>query len=307
MKNQKNIYILTGVFVVLVVIAYLLTAERGTKTTTSKLDEKIFVIDSASVDKLEIERNGARVVLQKMGGKWNLTAPVNYSATDKFVNDAIWTLKNYKISSKVSENPSNRDKFGFSDTNFTKVSVYQNGNSAGQFIIGNAGPGNAQAYLKKVDGSEIYLADDFVWNYLVKTDLTDWRDKVILSVPKGAIKSIDFITKDENYSVIVDSLGKFFIGKDTVSAAALDGVLNLLQNYSTQGFKDTVLTGAGSPNYYMRINTGPVTELKFYRYMDTESSKRCLLQVTGNTQIFEMDENYVKQLFKTKKELLGKN
>lgn len=307
MKNQKNIYVLVAVFVVLVVIAYLLTAERGERTTTFKLEEKLFVIDSASVDKLEIERNGSKVVLQKTGGKWNVTAPVSYPAMDQFVNNALFTLKTYKISSKVSENPSNRDKFGFNDTNVTKVTVYQGGSAAGQMLIGNAGQGSGQTFLKKVDGNEIFLAEDFIWNYLVKNDLSEWRDKVILSVPRGSIKSIDIKSKDENLTITADSLGKFLIGRDTLSGNPIDQMLNILQNYSTQGFKDTVITGSQTPDYMMKINTGAVTELKFYRYINTETSKRYLLQVTGNPQIFEMDEGYVKQLCKTKKELLGKN
>lgn len=306
MKNNKNLYILIAVFAVLVVIAYLLTMERGTRTTTFKLEEKLFVIDSTSVDKFEIDRNGKKVVLQKSGGKWNLASPVNYSAMDKFVNEAIYTIKNYKITSKVSDNPSNKDKFGFNDTNATRVAVYQGGVLAGQFIVGNAGPGNAQAYLKKTEGNEILLAEDFVWSYLVKMDLDEWRDKVIVSIPKNSVKSIEFVSKDDSYTVTADSLGKFFVGKDSVSGA-LDGVLNLLQNYSTQYFKDTVLAGAGNPDYLVRIEHKYATELKFYKYIYTETVKRYLLQVTGIPQIFEMDENYVKQLFKTRKELLGKS
>ena len=307
MNKNKNTYLLVAVFAVLVVIAYLMTAERGEKTTTFKLDEKIFVIDSAAVDQLEIERNGIKVVLQKAGGRWNVTAPINYPAMDQFVNNALYTLKNYKISSKVSENPTNRDKFGFNDTNVTKIGVFQGGKMIGQMLIGNAGQGNGQGYIKKVDGNEIFLADDFIQNYIVKQDLSEWRDKVILSIPKGAIKSIEITSKEESLTINVDSLGKFFIGKDTLSGNPIDQLTNILSNYSTQGFKDTVITGNPSPNYMMRINTGKVTELKFYKYIDTETSKRYLLQVTGNPQYFEMDEGYVKQLCKTKKELLGKN
>jgi hypothetical protein len=307
MKNNKNLYILAGVFVLLVVIAYLLTAERGQRTTTFKLDEKILQIDSAAIDKLEIEKNGKKIVLQKTGGNWTITTPVSYPAVNQFVNNALSTLKNYKITSKVSSNPSNKDKFGFNDTNVTKLTVYQNGSSVGQMLIGNAGPGNAQSYIKTTEGNDILLADEFVWNYIVKNDLTEWRDKLIVSISKGMIKQIDFVSKDENYSAKYDTTGKFYIGKDTVSAASLDGVMNLLQNYSTQNFKDTVLADDRTPDYLVRVTANNVIEFKFYKYSDTEAVKKYLLKVSGNNQIFEIDENYVKQLYKTKKELLGKS
>ncbi|MDD5363205.1 MAG: DUF4340 domain-containing protein [Ignavibacteria bacterium] len=307
MKNKKNLYILAGVFVLLVIIAYFLTAERGQRTTTFKLDEKILQIDSAAVDKLEIEKNGKKIVLQKTGGNWTITTPVNYPAINQFVNNALFTLKNYKITSKVSSNPSNKDKFGFNDTNITKLTVYQNGSSVGQMLIGNAGPGNAQSYIKTTEGNDIFLADEFVWNYIVKNDLSEWRDKLIVSIPKGLIKQIDFISKDENFSVKSDSTGKFFIGKDTVSSSVMDGLMNLLQNYNTQYFKDTVLADDRTPDYFVRVTANNSTEFKYYKYLDTEAVKKYLLKVSGNNQIFDVDENYVKQLFKTRKELLGKS
>jgi hypothetical protein len=307
MKNQKNLFILAGVLIFLVIIAYFVTSERGERTTTYKLEEKIIKIDSAAVDKLEIEKNGKKIVLQKEGVNWNITSPINYPAVNSAISNALFTLKNYKITSKVSENPSNKDKFGFNDTNVTKITVYQGGNSVGQLLVGNTGPGNAQSYIKKIDGNEIFLAEDFIWNYVVKNDLSEWRDKLIVSIPKGSIKQIDFVSKDENYSVKYDTTGKFFIGKDTVTASIMDGLMNLLSNYNTQYFKDTVITESKTPDYFVRVTWNKTTEFKFYKYLDTETAKKYYLQVSGINQLFDIDENYVKQLYKTKKELLTKS
>jgi Domain of unknown function (DUF4340) len=305
MKKKNNIYIYGLVLVALIVVSYFVMRDTSGQKKTLKVAEKLFTVDSAAVDKIEIERGGKKITMEKKGMSWNVTAPVIYSANIQFVGGTLSNLKNYKISSIVSDNPGNKNFYGFNDTNVTKFSVYQNGALAGVIMIGNASVGAGQTYVKKAEGNEIYLAEEFLYNNFVKFDLTDWRDKTILSIPRGGIKSIDFITDKEKYTVVQDTTNKFYVGKDTVSTQIFDGVLNMLQNFSTQNFKDTTVSADAKAVYSAKVNAGKETEFKFIKY-GSEDSKKFLLQVTGISQIFEVDENFVKQFVRAKSEVLGK-
>jgi hypothetical protein len=306
MKNKKNIYLLSGLLIVLLAVAYFVTAEKGPKTTTYKLEEKIIKVDSAKADKLEIDYRNSKLVMQKSGGNWNVVQPVNYPASLVHVANALSSLQNYKISSKVSDNPGNKDRFGFNDTNYIKVTVYQDGQLAGSILIGKDGPGAGQTYVKKTEGNEIFLADEFVYTNFYKSDLSEWREKKIFSISKPNIKEISLVSKEDNITIKLDTAGHFYLGKDTISTNTMDGILNLLQNYNTQYFKDTTISGQSVPDFTARITAGDVKELKFYKYKDDEKNPRYLLKVNGIDQIFEMDLNFIKMLFKTRKELLGK-
>lgn len=306
MKNKKNIYILSGILIVLLALAYFVTAEKGPKTTTYKLEEKIIKVDSAKTDKLEINYKSSKLVMQKSGGNWNVVQPVIYTASLVHVANALSSLQNYKISSKVSDNPGNKDRFGFNDTNYIKVTVYQEGQLTGSILIGKEGPGAGQTYVKKTEGNEIFLADEFVYTNFYKSDLSEWREKQIFSISKPNVKEISLVSKDDNLTIKLDTAGHFYLGKDTISTTTMDGILNLLQNYNTQYFKDTTVSEQSVPDFTARITADVLKELRFYKYKEDDKNPRYLLKVSGNNQVFDVDLNFVKMLFKTRKELLGK-
>ncbi len=304
MKKKNNIYTYGIILAVLLVAAYFVMRDTSGEKKTLKLEEKLFAVDSASIDKLELKRNGKSITLERKGSLWNVTSPVLYAANQQFVASAVSNLKSYKVSSIVSENPSNKGFYGFNDTNVTQLNIYQNGTLAGTILIGKASTGASQTYIKKADNDKIYLAEEFLYNNFVKFDFTEWRDKAVVSIPRGSVKTIDFMPENEKYTVTLDSTSRGYIGKDSVSTAAFDGVMNMLQNFNTQNFKDTTVSADSKAQYSLKVNWGKETEFKFIKYGDPEA-KRFLMQVSGINQIFEVDDNFVKTFVKTRKEMLG--
>lgn len=301
MKNKKN-YALIGILILLVIIAYFLTADRGEKTTSYEIEKKFFEIDSANVDKLEIERNGKKIVIEKGGINWNVTSPYRYVANQSFISSILSDLKKYKLESLVSDNPDRKDFFGFNDTNVTRVSVYQSGNLAGSFLIGNSAQGPSQTYIKKIDSKEIYLADGLLRNYFVKDKIDEWRDKLIFSIPKGNINSIELISSKENYVITKDSTGQFYAGRDSCKGPVFDGLLNTLQNFNTQGFKDTILGSETKFDKTIKVDWVKLTQIDFLQ-TDTTPPGKYLMKVSDNDQIFDVDGNFLNGIFKTKKEI----
>jgi|WetSurMetagenome_2_1015567.scaffolds.fasta_scaffold153274_2 hypothetical protein len=303
MKANKT-YILAVVFIVLAVIAYYLTTDRGEKTATYKLEKQLFAVDSASVDKLEIEQRGVKVILVKSGIEWRLTQPVDYSAYAQFISSALSDLKNYKLESKVSDNPNNKDRFGFNDTNSAKVTVYQGGNLLGTILIGNTAPGPGQSFIKKPESNEIFLANNFLRSNFVKENiLNDWRDKLIFSIPKGNIKSIEFISSSENYKIERDSAGFYRSGKDSINNNVAESVFNVLQNFNTIGFKDSTLSENVKFDNTVKINADKIYEVSFLKIGEGDNPKY-ILKVADKKQLFEVDANLLNTVFKKKKDML---
>lgn len=304
MKSNKT-YLLAVIFIVLAVIAYFLTTDRGEKTSTYKLEKQLFAVDSALVDKLELEQNGKKVTLVKSGVEWKMTQPVEYTAYLQFVNTALSDLKKYKLESKVSDNPNNKEKFGFNDTNFLKVTVYQGGNPVGTIFVGNASNAPGQTFIKKPESNEIFLASDFLrMNFVKENIFNDWRDKQIISISKGNIKSLEFVSSSDNYKIEADSTGKFFSGKDTVDSKVSEGVLNIFQNFNTQGFKDSTLSNDVKFDYTVKVKADKEYFFNFLK-MGEGTNPKFILKVSDKKQLFEIDENFVKMVFKSKKEMMG--
>jgi hypothetical protein len=303
MKANKT-YILAVVFIVLAVIAYFLTTDRGEKTATYKLDKQLFAVDSATIDKLEIEQKGIKVTLVKAGIEWRVTQPVDYSAYSQFVAAALSDLKKYKLESKVSDNPNNKDKFGFNDTNSVKVTVFQGGNPVGTLLIGNSASGPGQSFIKKPESNEIFLANDLLRSDFAKDNiLNDWRDKLIYTIPKGNIKSVEFISSSENYKIEKDSAGFYRSGKDSVNNTVADGVFNIFQNFNTIGFKDSTISENVKFDYTIKIYADRLYEINFLKAGDGDNPKY-ILKVSDKKQLFEVDGNFLKMVFKGKKEMI---
>jgi hypothetical protein len=306
MKINKT-YILLGVFVLLVLTAYLITHEGGEKTTSYEIEgEKLFELDSALIDKIEIEQGVKKIVLNKMAVEWRITSPIDYNAYQQFINSMLSDLKNYTLESIVSDNPDKKETYGFNDSIVVKISIYQGNELMGSFLVGNASSGPSQTYIKNVEGDEIFLADGLLRNNFVKDNLDDWRDKLILSIPKGNVNSIEFITPEESYTAERDSTGKFYVGKDSVSSVVFDGILNLLQNFNTQRFQDTVLSKDTDFDKKVKVNWGKLTEINFLKLPDTLFTNY-YIKVTDNDQIFEVDEGFTNNLFKSRKEITDQN
>ncbi|MFA5405682.1 MAG: DUF4340 domain-containing protein [Ignavibacteria bacterium] len=303
MKANKTI-ILAVVFIILAVIAYFLTTDRGEKTATYKLEKKLFAVDSASIDKLEIEQKALKVTLVKAGFEWKISQPVDYTAYQQFVSAVLSDLKKYKLESKVSDNPNNKDKFGFNDTNVVKVTVYQGGNIIGTILVGNTSSGPAQTFIKRPESNEIFLANDFLRSNFVKDNgPNDWRDKLIYSIPKGNIKSVEFISSSDNYKIEKDSAGFYRSGKDSVNNTVADGVFNVFQNFNTIGFKDSTISENVKFDYTIKIDADKAYVISFLRTGEGDNPKY-ILKVSDKKQLFEVDGNFLKMVFKGKKEML---
>lgn len=305
MKNKKQLYILVAVFAVLAILAYILTNESGEKTATYKLDKKFFEVDSAKVDKLEIEKKGVKVVLEKSGINWVMSAPVKYAAYEQFIAGCLGDLENYTLTSIASTNPQNKDKYGFNDSAIVKLTVYEAGNILGTILIGKAGAGASQTYIKKPDSDEIFLADKFLQINFVKDNWTDWRSKRITGFLRSEIKSIDLISKDESFTLTQDTTNKWAIGKDSVNAAQLEGLLNILGEMNTQSFYDSPLPEGLNSEYKVVVKTSTISEVNFYPY-EKEGVKRYYLTVTGVNQVFDVDDAFIKNLFKARKDFTVK-
>jgi hypothetical protein len=303
MEAKKKTYILAAVLLVLVVVVILIS-DRGTKTTTEKNFEKqFFKVDSALVDKIEFEHQGKKITIVKSGIEWLMTEPVNYPTQPGFIQNSISNLKNYQLASIVSKNADNKSLYGFNDSTTVKVTVYQGGAQLGSFLVGGAGRGASQSFLKKIDSDEIYLADDFLSNNFAKT-VNDWRSKFIISITKGNVKSIEFTGKD-NFKAIRDTAnGKFFIGKDSVNAPIFEGVLNLLNNFNTQTFYDSALSPTLKPTSTVIIDWGKITEFKFYPV--DEKVDNYYIKVSDINQIFKVERGFAENLIKSKADLLKK-
>src|SRR4030095_6019354 len=218
-KSTRTLLIL---FALLAVI-YFLFFRTKERVSTEKIDAKLFVADSAKIDKIELVRKTDAITLEKVNGIWRITKPVDYPADTTAVYQILSNLKNFKIEDEASRNPAKFPEY--LDTAFnTQVSTYQEGKLLGTFILGKTAGSFDVSYIKKPEEERILRASSITSSNFNKT-LKDFRNKFIISISTKLANKLTFKSTDSNnvdFTAVKDSTGKWNIGGDSVSSSVMD-------------------------------------------------------------------------------------
>ncbi len=303
---NKSIKILLAVFAVLIAI-YFLFFRTGEKVSTEKLDAKLFVADSSKIDKIEIVKNSETIVLEKSGNQWKLTKPINYSADTTNINLMLRDLKNFTLESVASENPAKFNSY-LDSVNNSKISTYQEGKLLGTFILGKT-QANDNSYIMKPDENRILLASNLTAALFTKPS-KDYRNKFIVAIQPFSVNKVSFKSTDSNrvdFTVLKDSINKWKIDSDSVSSSVMEGFLNILANFNTDDFKDTVMTTFPVPTYTVTLSgAGQPTVINLYKEpsADPNTPAAYITQVIGNNQLFRLFGALATQLMKKKSDFI---
>jgi Domain of unknown function (DUF4340) len=292
---KKNIYVLLGVFAILIVVAYVMMNRPGEKDISIGNSQFLVDVDSIAVDKIEITSPANKVVLEKRGSEWSLSSPVEYRANQSSVLSIIHEAKNLAVKEIVSSNPEKRPIFQVDSTG-TLVKIFQNGLEHAAFIVGKRGQSYSETYVRKEQSNDVVVVDGSLppsFNKLVK----DWRDKTVLKIPKENIKTISFQYPGESYSLSLhDSI--WMIGDSKPKAVDVTSLLTSLSNVEADDFVDSVI--ASAPKISATVSVGDVQ----IRFSEVKEKDKYLVQTSNSPQWFELQGWQVKQMLKHKKDML---
>jgi hypothetical protein len=303
--NKSTKYLLI-IFVILAVIVIVFFKGKD-KISTQNVEEKLFIADSSKIDKIEIARSKDTIVLEKIGGLWKLSRPVDYPCDTNAITPLLSNLQNFKIESVISENPKNFGTY-FDTTNNSSVTVYQEGKQLGSFILGKSGQGYETAYLKRAEENRVLLASK-LGTFNFTKPLKDYRNKQMLALQTLTISKIECKSTDSNkvdFTAIKDTAGRWFIGADSVAKSTMEGFTNLFINAQTDDFKDTVITQFPEPTYSITIHNSqpgiaPVV-INFYKQATTPVEY--IVQISNNKQLFKFSDAFAASWMKKRKDLI---
>lgn len=147
-------------------------------------------LDKDAITALEISRPGSeRVVLTKVEDAWRLTEPLDAAADQSNVEAALNRLADLRITRVVATKPAHYARLQVDDANAVLVSVLSGEESASELRIGKYGDGLTM--LRVGDRSEVFGASGSL-RYAFDRELKAWRDRKVVSVDAGKVKTIRF-------------------------------------------------------------------------------------------------------------------
>ncbi len=290
---KKNTYILIGVFVVLLAVAFLVLQKPGERSASSASTGPMFTIDSVAVDKIEIKAEKASVVLEKRGAEWYVVQPVSYKADQANVGQALHQIKVVEVKNVVSSKPEKHAVFQV-DQNGTEVKLYEKGMEKAGFILGKMAGGYNEYYTRKLNSNDVLIVEG-IYGYTFNRVLKDWRDRTIVAVPKENIKEVRYQYGDTTFTMTLQN-SAWLVGKDTVQQSAADGMLTALSNVQADDFVDSVMAKKVTATVsYAGVQL---------RFSYDKAAQKFYLQSSNTPQWFFLDQWKANQILKRKKEIL---
>jgi hypothetical protein len=290
---KKNTYILIGLFVVLLVVAFLVLQKPGEQSASSASTGLLTGIDSVSVDKIEIKTPTFSLVLEKRGTEWYIAQPINYKANQTNVGQIIHQIKNLEVKSTVSSKPEKHSVFQVDQTG-TEVKVYEKGIEKTSFVLGKMAGGYTESYVRKLNSNDVLLVEG-AYGYMFSRPVKEWRDKTIFTTPKESIKEVQYQYGDTTFSMAFKD-STWLIGKDKVQQSVIDGVLSSLSNLQADNFIDSTI----SPKIMAAVMYAGVQ----IRFSFNKITNKYTVQSSHSSQWFILEPGKANKILKRKKEIV---
>jgi hypothetical protein len=292
---SRSTVILLGVLVVLVLIGYLVMQKPGEKSSTGERGEKFVMLDSLSVDKIEITAQGSPVVLQKKGVEWFLERPVSYRADQSAVAGLLHDMNMLEIRSTVSGKPEKHSVFQVDSTG-TLVKVYEKGSEKASFIVAKMGSTYTELYARQSSSNDVVAVSGgspMTFNKAVK----EWRDRTIAAPARDAIKEVRYQYGDTTF-VLAFRDSAWMVGRDSTEEWAVNNLISSLSNVQADDFRDSSTSRLSKPTAQI---TYAGTQLTFFYVKEGD---KYVVQSSSTPQLFEMQSWRANQILKRKKEII---
>jgi hypothetical protein len=161
---------------------------------------KLQNITESDISKIEIDKGGTSVVLDKKGSGWEIGTQ-GYPADTGKVKAILDTLKNLTLTALVSE-AKDYNRYELDDAKKIRVRAWAADNLKRDFDVGKTAPTYRHTFVKLAGDDRVYHAQE---NFRSKLDqsIDDLRDKTVLSFDQAEIREIS-VTKGDK-SVVLKS------------------------------------------------------------------------------------------------------
>lgn len=132
---KKTIYFLLGILLIFVTVYFLLT-QKEKKTFAPERMENFLQLDSALVDRVEFNRFGTRLILQKVNQLWYLVEPDSFRADKNAVGQLLSNASHLRVEEMISSNREKQTFFMVDSVTGTRIDFFSGNNIQASVVVG---------------------------------------------------------------------------------------------------------------------------------------------------------------------------
>jgi hypothetical protein len=227
---------------ILVILVLIYLFGKGFSPKLEKAEKSGFAkFDTLGITKICINSSETEkdVTLEKVDDKWFVKKPIDYFADKKTIERVIEQINDLKFEGIISENPEKQGKFQVDSTG-TQVQIFKDDNIVLDFILGKTDQNYSHTFLRESESNKVYSVAGNL-SYIFNKKVDQWRDKVIVDIPKDEIDYIEVSYADTTvYFTFVDTV--WYVRQDDKEIEAetskLSSILNAFSPMRTTKFQD---------------------------------------------------------------------
>jgi len=263
---------LTLIVLLAIVGGYWLAFERGREAPEaepiSSTDEGTLLLDpslsAAQFERLTVERDGTKALIEREDGQWVQTAPVRFplqtSAVDNVINTAL-SLRYMQQFTPGGERPTlEQAALGPARATLT----LQGAEKSVTLKLGDQ-YGGGHAYLARNGGESIYVVDNALHQKVLEDSVRDWRETSLTGLKASAADRVT-MKGDERSLELVKRDGQWYLGEGERGAEdAVSQVTDAIRTASVEAFvadspEDLSLYGLANPRLQVVVQADEETE-----------------------------------------------
>lgn len=158
---------------------------------------KILALSEADVTKVDLKKKGGdETVLERVGGKWQMTAPKAYPADQDASNQLVTAASSVNGDRVVEDKASNLSAYGLNSPSI-EVDITSKGGKVSKLKIGDDTPTNSGSYAMLEGDPRVFTVASYVKTGIDKS-ANDLRDKRLLSFDQDKLSRVELIAKKQD-------------------------------------------------------------------------------------------------------------
>jgi hypothetical protein len=158
---------------------------------------KILALSEADVTKVDLKKKGGdETVLERAGGKWQMTAPKAYPADQDASNQLVTAASSVNGDRVVEDKASNLSAYGLNSPSI-EVDITSKGGKVSKLKLGDDTPTNSGSYAMLEGDPRVFTVASYVKTGIDKS-ANDLRDKRLLSFDQDKLSRVELIAKKQD-------------------------------------------------------------------------------------------------------------
>lgn len=298
--NQR----LLGVFTLLILLYLASGWIQGRKGASRVLSASLIYLDTAAINRIEIEKQGQTLFLTRSGKEWRIRTDDEKEVPA--VNDRISSMMGslmHLVPTRIAANDPAKWRDYQVDSSGTRIRLLEGGVEKADLMIGRGGMEGQMAfytYVRPYDQNNVYVIENFSGSS-VSADATRYRDRNILSVTPDSVHQLTFDYRDEEGFTLFRSDSVWNIDGEEADSAAVADYLKELRRITGSEFADADHPSSGTaPDASLQIKSGNEIWIRLYE----TGSESYLLHSSQNPVNYFSDTSAIHSLFLRKEDFM---